>query len=260
VLQFSTAPSATEEPPGEPSCDFAPEADADIPRTLRRGAEQTLAAHVTWVVRRHAEAFVGMQETHELLARAAMQLPELTAEVQKAMPLQKIAEVLRRLVQEGISIRHLREICESLVMWSAREKDIVMLTEYVRIDLGRFIVPRYLDAKGHLRAVVLDAAAESTLQEAIQQGPSGSFLALAPDAVQALMSGAQSALSPLRSDGPQVVLASMGVRRYLQRFLAARYPTWSVLSFQELPAHIQVQPVGRLGLQQTPLRPVGLKK
>ena len=212
--------------------------------------EYTLAAHVAWVVRRHADSFIGMQETHELLRRAASQLPDLAAEVQKAVPLQRIADVLRRLVQEGVSIRYLREICESLVVWSSRENDIVMLTEYVRVDLGRFIVPRYLDAKDQLRAVVLDAEAEKALREAIQQGPSGSFLALAPETAQALTAGAESALSRVgTSDGGAVVLAPMDVRRYLKKFLSSRFPNWAVLSFQELPPNVQLRAVGRLGLQ-----------
>jgi type III secretion protein V len=247
----------------------APEVAADKPgatsatnasRDSRRGRETTLAAHIAWVVRRHADTFIGIQETHELLARAAMQLPELAAEVQKAVPLQRIADVLRRLVEEGVSIRYLREICESLVVWGGREKDIVMLAEYVRIDLGRFIVPRYLDAKGQLRAVVLDADAEKALQDAIQQGPGGSFLALPPETAQSLLTAAERALAPLRPAGTQVVLAPMGVRRYLKKFLTTRFPTWAVLSFQELPAHVQVHAVGRLGLQASAQRrPVGVK-
>ena len=222
--------------------------------------EPTLVAHIGWVVRRHADTFIGIQETHELLARAATQLPELTAEAQKAVPLQRIAEVLRRLVEEGVSIRYLREICESLVVWGGREKDIVMLTEYVRADLGRFIVPRYLDAKGQLRAVVLDADADKAVQEAIQQGPGGSYLALSPETAQSLLTAAESALAPVPSTGTQVLLAPMGVRRYLRKFLAPRFPTWTVLSFQELPAHVQVHAVGRLGLQPAgQRRPAGVK-
>lgn len=256
VLAFSAQEGleAAQQPPARPA--------SEPPRTLRRGAEQTLAAHITWVVRRNAEVFIGIQETHELLSRAAIQLPELTAEVQKVLPLQKIAEVLRRLAQEGISIRHLREICESLVVWGGREKDMVMLAELVRVDLGRFLVPRYLDAKGELHAVVLDADAEKTLADAVQQGPGGGFLALAPEAAQALLAGAESTLSPFKSsESSQVVLASMTVRRYLKKFLAARFPNWVVLSFQELPAHVHVHTVGRLSMHQTLLkRPVGLKK
>jgi type III secretion protein V len=224
--------------------------DASRKETLKAGQrERTLAAHVAWTVRERAEAFIGMQEAHELLARAAVELPDLTAEVRKAVPLPRMADVLRRLAQEGVSIRHLREICESLIVWGPREKDIVMLTEYVRVDLGRFIVRRYLDAKDHLRAIVLDAEAEQAIRDAIQQGPGGSFLALSPDTTRALMAGAETALSPLRADGSHVLLAPMDVRRYLRKFIATRFPAWAVLSFQELPAHVQVQAVGRLSLQ-----------
>ncbi len=265
VLDFG----GREEPVSEDTGSAAPAVAADRPgaasstnasRDSHRGREPALAAHIAWVVRRHADTFIGIQETHELLARAATQLPELAAEAQKAVPLQRIAAVLRRLVEEGVSIRYLREICESLVVWGGREKDIVMLAEYVRIDLGRFIVPRYLDAQGQLRAVVLDADAEKALAEAIQQGPGGSFLALSPEAAQSLLNGAERALAPLRSAGTQVVLAPMGVRRYLKKFLTARFPTWAVLSFQELPAHVRVHAVGRLGLQApAQRRPVGVK-
>jgi type III secretion protein V len=211
--------------------------------------EAAIAAHLGWVVRRHADAFVGIQETHELLARMAKHLPDLAAEVQKAVPIQRIAEVLRRLVEEGVSIRHLREICESLIVWATREKDIVLLTEYARIDLGRFTVRRHLDAKGQLRAVVLDAEAEKVLRAAIQNGPSGNFLALEPEVVQALIAGAEAALSPLRSDAPLIVLAPMDVRRYLKKVLASSFPSCTVLSFQELPAEVQVQAGARLALQ-----------
>jgi type III secretion protein V len=226
-----------------------PFAAAEIEKRTTR--EASLAAHVAWVVRRHADAFVGIQETHELLTRMGRQLPDLAAEVQKAVPLQRIAEILRRLVEEGVSIRHLREICESLILWTSREKDVVLLTEYIRIDLGRFSVHRHLDARGHLRAVVLDAGTEKALRAAIQNGPAGKFLALEPETAQALMAGADEALSPLKPDAPRVVLAPMDVRRYLKKFLGSSFPTCTVLSFQELPAEIQVTTAGRLTLQPT---------
>jgi type III secretion protein V len=218
-------------------------------KEIAKPREDVLATHLGWVVRRHAEVFIGIEETHQLLTRAATGLPELTGETLKIVPLQRIADVLRRLVEEGVSIRHFREICESLIRWGPREKDIVMLTECVRVDLGRFLTRRYLDPSGNLRAVVLDTAVERTLRDSIQNGPNGGFLALSPEASQALLSAAESALSPLKTDGAQVVLAPMDVRRYLKKFLGSRFPSWAVLSFQELPAHVDVQVTGRLALQ-----------
>lgn len=216
--------------------------------------EQALATHIAQVMRTHAGAFVGMQEVQALLARATSQLPDLAAEVQRAVPMQRIAEVLRRLIQEEVSIRYLREICESLLAWAPREKDTVMLTEYVRADLGRFIVRRYCDSKGKLRAVMLDAGAEQVIREAIQQGPGGSFLALAMEASEALMAGAERALSSTRTEERPVVLASMDVRRYVKKFLGTRFQALAVLSIQELPAHVEVNSLGTLTLQHSPRR------
>jgi len=217
-------------------------------------APAILAAALGVAVRRHADSFVGMQEVHSLLMRAAAQLPDLTGEVQRAVPLQRITDVIRRLAQEGVSIRHLREICESLVAWSAREKDVVMLTEYVRVDLGRFIVSRYLDAQAQLRAVVLDADAEKIIRAAVHQGAGGSFVALSPDTAQSLIDVAALVLQPSRPDGPAILIASMDVRRYVKKLLSAHFPDLVVLSFEELPSQVQVQSLGRLSLQHPPLR------
>jgi type III secretion protein V len=215
---------------------------------------ERLAVDLARTVRAHADSFVGMQEVHALLMRAAAQLPDLTAEVQRAVPLQKITDVMRRLAQEGVSLRHLREICESLIAWAAREKDIVMLTEYVRVDLGRFIASRYLDAKGQLRAVVLDGEAERTIRAAIHQSAGGSFVSLDPDAAQSLIDSASHVLQPSRPEGPAILLTSMDVRRYLKKLLDARFPNLVVLSFEELPAHVNVQSLGRLSLHHPALR------
>ncbi|MGH8240379.1 MAG: FHIPEP family type III secretion protein, partial [Steroidobacteraceae bacterium] len=216
--------------------------------------EETLAVHIAWAVRRHADAFVGMQEVHALLARASSQLPDLVTEAQRVVPLQRITDVLRRLVQEGVSIRYLREICESLIAWGPREKDIVMLVEYVRVDLGRFIARRFVDARNNLRALVLDGEAEKMVRESIQQGAGGSFLALTPEGSQALTAGADSVLMPLRAENTVILLAPMDVRRYLKKFLGTRFPNLVVLSFQELPPHVQIQPIGKLALHYAPQR------
>jgi type III secretion protein V len=212
------------------------------------GPERALTAHIAQVVAQHADVFVGMQEVHTLLVRAASQLPDLAAEVQRAVPIQRIAEVLRRLVQEGVSIRYLREICESLLTWAPREKDTVMLTEYVRVDLGRFTVRRFVDGKGTLRAVLLDGEAERVVREAIQQGPGGGFLSLNPEASKALMAGAESVLVSAKFTGQPVLLAPMELRRYLKKFLGTRFSSLAVLSIQELPADVQIQTAGRLVL------------
>jgi type III secretion protein V len=216
------------------------EADADLPGWL--------AAQVATVIRRRADAFIGMQEVQSLIGRVETQLPDLVSELHRTVPLQRITDVLRRLVQEGVSLRYLREIFESLITWGAKEKDVVMLTEYVRVDLGRLLSYRHLDGQGRLNAWVLDTDTEQAFRECVQQGVGGSFLALPPEVASQVMTNAQ-ALIKTEGDEPMVLLASMDVRRYVKKFFGAQFPDLVVLSFQELPPDSEVLARARVGMQ-----------
>ena len=123
--------------------------------------ERALADAVGAAVRAHAHLFIGVQETQWILDRVGTEYPGLVAEVQKVMPVLRIAEVLKRLLEEHVPIRNQRAILESLVNWGAKEKDLLLLTEYVRGDLGRFIAHRAAGGS-QLPAIVLDVAGSRT--------------------------------------------------------------------------------------------------
>jgi type III secretion protein V len=220
-----------------------PEADADLPGWLTN--------QVTVVIRRRCDAFVGMQEVQSLIGRVESQLPDLVSELHRTVPLQRTADVLRRLAQEGVSLRYLREIFESLITWGAKEKDVVMLTEYVRVDLGRLLSHRRLDAQGRLHAWVLDTDTEQTFRQCVQQGVGGSFLALPPETARLVMASAQAAIKP-EAGQAAVLLASMDVRRYVKKFFSTQFPDLVVLSFQELPPEAEIVARERIGV--LPLR------
>ena len=95
-----------------------------------------LAYHLSLLLARHASSFLGMQESKYLLDKMEERAPDLVREATRLLPTQRIAEIFQRLVQEQISIRDLRSILEALIEWSPKEKDTVMLTEYVRSALS----------------------------------------------------------------------------------------------------------------------------
>jgi type III secretion protein V len=223
-------------------------ASGACPQLAPQERETWLVQQVIAAVRRRADAFVGMQEVQSLIRRVDTQLPDLVSELQRTVPLQRITDVLRRLVQEGVSLRYLREIFESLVSWSAKEKDIVLLTEYIRVDLGRLVSHRYIDEHGKLSAWVLEPETEQTVRQAVQQGPTGSFLALPPEEAKQVQGGVHAALTSTDSTQPPVLLTSMDVRRYVKRLLAASLPDLVVLSFQELPPDCEIASLGRAGM------------
>jgi type III secretion protein V len=194
--------------------------------------------------RQHAGSFVGMQETQNMLKAAETQYPDLCGEVLRALPLQRIAEVLRRLVDEQVSIRYLREILESLISWGMREKDVIALTEYVRIDLGRFSVHKYLDADKKLQAVLLSPEFEDFFRQAIQSSNDENLM-LDPQQSQHLVSELGTLLKQ-HADKPAVLLVSMDIRRYVKKHIQDYLPRLPVLSYQEVGAAVVLQALGQI--------------
>ena len=209
------------------------------------GRESLIAGQVVAQLGAEAKLFIGLQETQWLLERAATDYPGLVAEVQKALPVQRIAEVLRRLLEERVPIRNMRAILESLVVWGPKEKDLLMVTEYVRCDLGRFIAHRATGGTGELPVIVLDQDVEQTIRQSIKPTPAGNFLALEPAHIDTLLGNLQDACGPDPVAHLSVV-AAMDIRRYIRRMIEQRLPSLPVYSFQELGSDAHLTPVGRL--------------
>lgn len=214
--------------------------------------EALMAKIVAEVVRYRPDAFVGLQEIHGLIGRAESSLPELSAEVMRALPLQRLAEVLKRLAMEGVSLRYLREIYESLLLWATREKDTAMLCEHIRVDLGRFICHPLVDENRRMRVIALDPATEQQVRQAVQQGPSGAYLTLPPQSVGRLLAAVEVEMKRWSGEGQPILLTSLETRRFVRRLVATKMPTLHVLSHQELPADIMVEAVGRVAIASAP--------
>jgi type III secretion protein V len=207
--------------------------------------ESIVARHTVALLRRHAHLFLGIQEAQWILDQLGEDYPGLVTEVQKALPLQRVADVLRRLLEEEIPVRNIRSITESLIVWGPKEKDMLMLTEYIRIDLGRMIAYRATGGPRDLPVVVVDMAVEQHIRQSIKQTPTGNFLALPPDEISRLVGNVTAIVGDAPRTGVAMV-ASMDIRRYLRRMIEARLPWLPVYSYQELGPHVDIQPVGRL--------------
>jgi type III secretion protein V len=108
--------------------------------------------HLTAVLERHAADFIGLHEVCTLFTALEKTCPDLVKEIDRLSPRPRIADVLQRLVSEGIPIRNLKGIVETLTRWSSKEKDAVVLTEYVRTDMKRQISHKYTHGKKILNA------------------------------------------------------------------------------------------------------------
>jgi type III secretion protein V len=211
-------------------------------------AEEYLAEAITVAVRHHADLFIGIQEVQWITQSAAISMPQLIEELLKLVPLPRIAEVLRRLIQEGIPIRNQRQIFESLISWASKEKDVVMLTEYVRVDIGRIIAHRFAGGRKELAVIVLASQTEELIRESIQSTLGGSFLALDPERSEALVNAIGEQLSGSQSEKPSVIVCSMDIRRYLKNVLPPSLKSLEVLSYQELGSHIELRVVSEIAI------------
>lgn len=122
---------------------------------------------------------------------------------------------------------------------------MLMLTEYVRGDLSRFIAHRATRGQRTLSAVLLDLPIEQHIRQAIKQTPTGNFLALAPDEIGLLIDKIQAVVGPQPTDGVALV-TSMDIRRYVRRMIEAKLDWLAVYSYQELGEHVDLRPIGRI--------------
>lgn len=205
--------------------------------------------HTSVILRRYAGEFLGIQETKYLMDQMEATYSEIIREIQRLLPVQKTAEVLQRLVQEDISIRNLKVIFQTLIEWSQKEKEPVLLVEYVRSSLRRYISYKFSSGNNILPAYLLEPEVEEMVRKSIRQTSSGSYLALEPEVAQKLVGSIKSLVDQSAAGTHQpVILASMDVRRYLRKLIELELYDLPVLSHQELTEEITIQPLGRIHL------------
>jgi type III secretion protein V len=208
-----------------------------------------LAHHLAAVLKKYAGDFLGLQETRFLLDNMEPRYAEVVKEAQRALPLQRIAEILQRLVQEQISVRNLRTVLQALIEWGQKEKDPVLLAEYVRSSLRRHISYKYSGGQNILAAYLLEPNTEETVRKAIRQTSGGSFLALDPAVAKKLVSNVRKQVGDLNRAGSKpVLLTAMDVRRYVRKLLESELADLPVLSYQELTEEIAIQPLAKISL------------
>ena len=210
---------------------------------------RVLSFHLAHVMKRYAEEFIGIQEAYNLFERLQQTFPDLIKEAQRVLPINQTTEVLKRLVAEDISIRNVRLILESLVHWGQQEKDVVMLTEYVRGDLKRYISYKYSSDQNVLSAYLLDDDLEETVRGGIRQTSSGNYLALDPSVARQLVSRTKTLVGDIsRLKSKPVIVTALDIRRYVRKMIEIELYDLAVLSFQELTQEVTVQPLGKIAL------------
>ncbi|MBI2342450.1 MAG: type III secretion system export apparatus subunit SctV [Deltaproteobacteria bacterium] len=213
-----------------------------------------LILHLSYVLRRHAHEFLGLQEIQNVLAELEKSHPALVKElVPKVVTLLQLTEIFQRLVQEDIAVRDLKSVFSTLAQWGEIERDTLLLTEHVRAGLKRYITHKYAGSSNTLAVYLLDPDIEDMIRNAIRRTEKGNYLALEPDVTQEIIEavGKEIASHPFPPGAkPPVILTTAEVRRYFRKIIELEFPQLSVLSYQELSENLRIQPIARVGLPQ----------
>jgi len=205
---------------------------------------------------RFASQCIGVQEARAALVGMAQHYPDLASEVRELLPLNKVAEVFRRLVDEDVPIRNQRLLLEALAEWGAKEQDPVVLTEYVRTALKRQICNALAGEDRVIPVYLLDSAVEDALRNAVRQTTVGEYLALDDNVSAALVDSIRDNLrEPTEGGTAPVILSSLDVRRFVRSLMSNNgMRETAVLSYQDLSTEFTITPLTTILLPEMDYR------
>jgi type III secretion protein V len=210
---------------------------------------EALAEAVWQQLRRHLGLFFGTQEASSYLGRAGQDIPDVVKEVLRALPLQRVAEILRRMLEEEVPVRNARDILESLADAAQREKDVYALTELARIALKRQI-SHLVAPDGQLRALLLAPELEDLLRQAVRVNAGTQQLALDPAQARAVI---DALVHAIRAHQPAAVVTAVDVRRHVRKLIDNDCFDTPVLSYHELMPVLRLHALGRVGVPEVQL-------
>ena len=205
-----------------------------------------IATHLTEVVRSHIAELLTRQDTQNLINNLKENNPTLVEElVPKLMGVGDIQKVLQNLLEEGISIRDLLTIFETLADHAATTHDPDILTEYARQSLKRAISNKYFSGNDTTSVVTLDPTVEQEIMGAVKQTEQGAYLTLAPDRIQKIVDSVKQEVEKLENMGKMpIIITSPIVRIYFKKMINDYVKDLTVVSYNEIESNVELQSVG----------------
>ena len=205
-----------------------------------------IATHLTEIIREHISELLTRQDVQNLVNNLKDANPALVDElVPKLLGLGEIQKVLQNLLKEGISIRDLLTIFETLADYSATSRDTDILTEYVRQSLKRAISNKFFPQNETTSVVTLDPKLEQTIMASVKQTEQGAYLNLDPDKTKAIMKSVEQELKKLEDLGKTpIIITSPIVRVYFKKLTEDYFKDLIVVSYNEVESNIELQSVG----------------
>jgi flagellar biosynthesis protein FlhA len=207
-----------------------------------------IATHLTEQIRHHIAELLTRQDVQNLIANLRETHPSLIDELTpKLLGLGEIQKVLQNLLKEGISIRDLLSIFETMADYATTTRDTDILTEYVRQSLKRAISSKYFPGSEPSSVVTLDPKMEQEIMASVKQTEQGAYLTLDPEVTKSLMSSVEEEVKKLEGMGKNpIVITSPIVRMYFKRLTEDYLRDLIVVSYNEIDSNVELQSVGMI--------------
>ena len=205
-----------------------------------------IATHLTEVIRNHIAELLTRQDVQNLVNNLKESNPVLVDElIPKLLGLGEVQKVLQNLLSEGISIRDLLTIFETLADHAAVTRDTDVLTEYVRQSLKRAISNKFFPANETTSVITLDPKIEQEIMSSVKQTEQGAYLTLDPERTKAIMASLEQEAAKLENMGKTpIVITSPIVRMYFKKLTEDYFKDLIVVSYNEVESNIELQSVG----------------
>ena len=209
-----------------------------------------IATHLTEVIRSHIDELLSRQDVQSLIDNIKENHPTLVDElVPKLLGVGEVQKVLQNLLHEGISIRDLLTIFETLADHAATSRDTDVLTEYARQSLKRAISSKYFPSNETTSVITLDPNVEQEIMSSVKQTEQGAYLTIDPEKTKAIMDALEQEISKLEELGKNpIIITSPIVRMYFKKLTEDYFKDLIVVSYNEVESNIELQSVGMVSL------------
>ncbi len=208
-----------------------------------------ITTHLQEVLKRNFEKILTRQDVKQLLENIKKEYPAVVEEINPdVLNLGTIQKILQNLLKENIPIKDFVQILEALIDYSKTTKNVDVLTEYVRHTIGETIANIYRDHNGIIHAAALSEVLESAIIKSLQaQKDNIVTLGLPPATLRELNTQLKATSEKFNSLGyPSVLITSATIRPYFYRLINSSFPEWSILSYSELPANVELEFIGKI--------------
>jgi len=207
-----------------------------------------VATHLSEILQSHAHELIGHEEVQQMMEMLGRSAPKLVEDlVPSVLTLGQLLKILQNLLAEGVPVRDIRTIAETLAEHGTQSQDLGALTAAARVALSRSIVQQLVGPAEEIPVVVLDPGLEQILQQSIQPGTDGS-VGFEPGLAEQLQKALAETASQQETAGQEsILLVAASIRMWMARFVKHSVPGMSVLSYNEIPDNRKIKVVATVG-------------